>query len=388
MYNIIISFVAGLTAIGGFFGFTPTVDSPIENLGAAPIPIAGTTYNLSGAGVSSSATSITLQSLTLPQSGVELVTTDLRTGVSDKFYITIEPGNRLKQEIVSCTTVTQSSTNDTATLSGCTRGLAPIYPYTASTTYAFTHAGGAQVIFSNPPQLYNEIIAYIDNATSTGAVDASLTVKGVVEIATGAEAAAHTAVGGGSTSAYLGLTSSIASSSAASNVVVVTKTDGTIDGSFGSSPVGSITAFASSTAPTGWLLANGQSVATSTYPALYTLLGYSYGGSGANFNVPNLTGRSIVMASSTQVATTTFNRATLGSVGGETLHTQTSNELATHTHGASGTDNTAGGSTSVLRANSTTVNTGLSASTIGNAGSSLPFNVLDPYIILNYIIKY
>ena len=41
-------------------------------------------------------------------------------------------------------------------------------------------------------------------------------------------------------------------------------------------------------APTGWLWANGQSLAVASYPALYSAIGYVYGGSGANFNVPNL----------------------------------------------------------------------------------------------------
>ena len=34
--------------------------------------------------------------------------------------------------------------------------MSPITPYTASTTLAFVHAGGSQVILSDPPQLFNE----------------------------------------------------------------------------------------------------------------------------------------------------------------------------------------------------------------------------------------
>ena len=56
-------------------------------------------------------------------------------------------------------------------------------------------------------------------------------------------------------------------------------------------PVGSLQAYAGASAPTGWLLCDGTSYSTSVYPELYSVLGYTYGGSGANFNVPDLRGR-------------------------------------------------------------------------------------------------
>ena len=57
-------------------------------------------------------------------------------------------------------------------------------------------------------------------------------------------------------------------------------------------PVGSLIMFAGSSAPTGWLLCNGQSLSTTgTYAALHAAIGYTYGGSGASFNVPDLLGR-------------------------------------------------------------------------------------------------
>src|SRR3990167_1432275 len=129
----------------------------------ATLPVAGATYNLSGSGVTGSATSITLQSLTLPQTSQKLADSDF----SPTFHLTLEPGNRSRQEIVSCTTVTQNS-GGTATLSGCLRGLAPITPFTASTTLQFSHAGGSQVIFSDPPQLFNLFTAKDNTETITG----------------------------------------------------------------------------------------------------------------------------------------------------------------------------------------------------------------------------
>lgn len=55
-------------------------------------------------------------------------------------------------------------------------------------------------------------------------------------------------------------------------------------------PPGSITPYlgAATAVPTGWILANGASLSTATYPALFAAIGYNFGGSGANFSVPNL----------------------------------------------------------------------------------------------------
>src|SRR3990167_6815522 len=63
------------------------------------------TYNLSGSGVTSSATSFTLTSLILPQNDYKIHDSDL----SDTFYLTLEPGNKTRQEIVSCTNVVQNA---------------------------------------------------------------------------------------------------------------------------------------------------------------------------------------------------------------------------------------------------------------------------------------
>lgn len=126
-------------------------------------PIAGQTYTLAGSGVSSSDTSITLSSFTITQTGYEILDADM----SETFYLTLEPGSRSRQEIVSCTTVTQNA-NDTATLSGCERGLSPISPYSSSTDYAFAHSGGSTVIFSNPPQLYAQAAFKDNDETITG----------------------------------------------------------------------------------------------------------------------------------------------------------------------------------------------------------------------------
>ena len=56
-----------------------------------------------------------------------------------------------------------------------------------------------------------------------------------------------------------------------------------------SMPVGSIMWFAGSSAPNGWIACNGASYSTGTYPNLYAVIGYTYGGSGSSFNVPDIT---------------------------------------------------------------------------------------------------
>jgi microcystin-dependent protein len=53
-------------------------------------------------------------------------------------------------------------------------------------------------------------------------------------------------------------------------------------------PTGALTQFAGATAPSGFLLCEGQSVSTTTYADLFGVIGYTYGGSGASFLVPNL----------------------------------------------------------------------------------------------------
>ena len=53
---------------------------------------------------------------------------------------------------------------------------------------------------------------------------------------------------------------------------------------------GMVAAFATSTAPGGWLECNGQSISKITYPSLFSAIGYTYGGSGNSFNVPDYRG--------------------------------------------------------------------------------------------------
>lgn len=53
-------------------------------------------------------------------------------------------------------------------------------------------------------------------------------------------------------------------------------------------PTGSIIAFSTSTSPAGWLLCDGASILTTLYSELFNVIQYSYGGTGTNFNLPDL----------------------------------------------------------------------------------------------------
>lgn len=55
-------------------------------------------------------------------------------------------------------------------------------------------------------------------------------------------------------------------------------------------PPGVVLPFAGSSPPEGWLLCQGQPLNTTTYAALFAAIGYTYGGFGANFNLPDTRG--------------------------------------------------------------------------------------------------
>ena len=48
--------------------------------------------------------------------------------------------------------------------------------------------------------------------------------------------------------------------------------------------------------PMGWLRCEGQSLRVDQYQVLFAVIGYTYGGSGATFNLPNLSGRAVIGA--------------------------------------------------------------------------------------------
>lgn len=80
----------------------------------------------------------------------------------------------------------------------------------------------------------------------------------------------------------------------------------------------------------GWLLCDGRSLTVADYYLLWSVIGYSFGGSGATFNLPAAAGR-VPGVSGTGAGLTP--RVTGDMVGTET-HALTIAEMPAHTHGS------------------------------------------------------
>lgn len=192
-------------------------------------------------------------------------------------------------------------------------------------------------------------------------------------------------------------------------------------------PAGAIVAWPTSSAPSGWLLCDGAAVDRTTYAALFAVIGATYGaGDGSTtFNLPDLRGRVIVGLDAGQ---SEFDA--LGEAGGAKAHTLTESEMPAHTHVQDSHNHTqdahnhiqdahrhqtltersstTGSATTLIARTSdtsSTVNTGVNteyatptnqpatatnqAATATNqdAGGGDPHNNLQPYLVLNWVIK-
>jgi microcystin-dependent protein len=104
------------------------------------------------------------------------------------------------------------------------------------------------------------------------------------------------------------------------------------DDSFNRVPIGSINMYASTSAPTGWLLADGSAVSRTTYANLYNVIGTSYGtGNGTStFNVPNLASRfPLGYSSTTPTKTLTFASRSSNVITITGVNSHANNELQT-----------------------------------------------------------
>lgn len=97
--------------------------------------------------------------------------------------------------------------------------------------------------------------------------------------------------------------------------------------------VGTIRLFVGPFAPVNWALCNGQSLSAAKYPQLFAIIAYTYGGSGANFNVPNLTNCIAIGAG----AATSGTSYVIGQQGGTSNTVLNGSNLPAHTHLVSGT---------------------------------------------------
>ena len=161
-------------------------------------------------------------------------------------------------------------------------------------------------------------------------------------------------------------------------------------------PVGAVIAYGSSTAPHGWLNCLGQEVYRGDYPDLFAVIGTTYGvGNGTTtFNLPNLAGRVVVGQGSGSGLTS----RSMGASGGTETHALTTGEMPSHSH----TTNAVGGTLGLITADgSNTAGAGLDSSpvepnlyaapaalSIDSAGSGTAHNNMQPFAVLNYIIRY
>lgn len=184
-------------------------------------------------------------------------------------------------------------------------------------------------------------------------------------------------------------------------------------------PIGSVLPYsAASISDSNYVIANGQAISRTTYAAYFALVGTAYGtGNGTTtFNVPNLQQRVPVGVGAGY---------TIGSTGGAATHTLTLSEVPTHSHivgdpghvhpindpghnhslspyrqyaeGNGGNGNGAeltsipGGSNIYpnTQRSTTGITTTLVTSNISlfNSGGGLSHNNMQPYIVLNYIVK-
>lgn len=163
-------------------------------------------------------------------------------------------------------------------------------------------------------------------------------------------------------------------------------------------PTGSMVMYGGSSSPTGYLLCDGSAVSRTTYSALFALLSTTYGsGDGSTtFNVPDMRGRvpvgvgtgtgggsSGTGAPTGGSALTAVSRATWK---GEETHTQSIGELAAHTHGVTAFDASSAAHTAI-QGNSGGGSSGVVAGAATSTGSSTAFNVIQPVMGLNFIIK-
>lgn len=151
-------------------------------------------------------------------------------------------------------------------------------------------------------------------------------------------------------------------------------------------------AYLSANLPPGLLACDGALYDTTDYPVLFGRVGYTFGGSGSQFGVPDLRGRTVI-SSGTGTGLTPRG---LGDLGGEETHVLTVPELATHTH----TNTPHSHGVTVAAPNATTVGPGAPQPTaipfpgvtspsgviIDNTGSDTAHNNMQPFLTLGYAI--
>ena len=166
-------------------------------------------------------------------------------------------------------------------------------------------------------QLTNK--TYVDSVSGTGLLSLNNTWTGTnnftgSNLTFGAGTSA-TAVDG--LNLQVGSTSSNTLSLSATTIQTINTTNFNIGAavSFNLIPAGTIIQGLYTSAPTGYVLCDGTSYATVTLSKLFAVISYNYGGSGANFNVPDFRGAVLKGTGSQTVGGVTYTGGALSSAG-------------------------------------------------------------------------
>jgi microcystin-dependent protein len=151
------------------------------------------------------------------------------------------------------------------------------------------------------------------------------------------------------------------------------------------SPTGSVIAYTGTSSPSGWLLCDGSSVLKTTYSNLYAVIGYTFGGAGDTFSLPDYTGRFLFGGASTSSINASVDATNLDSYSGSVDTKLTVSSTPTTTTGEFYYQVYADGSKT----------TAITAITVASSGSltsgsvTLPSATFVPNSYsINYIIKY
>ena len=165
-------------------------------------------------------------------------------------------------------------------------------------------------------------------------------------------------------------------------------------------PPGAGSLYFGAVAPTGWLFCDGSAVSRTTYAALFTAIGTTFGigDNSTTFNLPDFRGR-LMMGAGTGARSgesgsgvisggTALTARTLGEWGGEETHLLTGDESGVQAHAhtvPTATDATGAGTTIANAYDASPAATVFTASQSGDAID--PHNTVPPFLVVNVIIK-
>lgn len=166
---------------------------------------------------------------------------------------------------------------------------------------------------------------------------------------------------------------------------------------------GQLVESAGTTVPAGFLACDGSAVSRTTYSALFSFIGTTWGvGDGSTtFNVPDLRGRATIgSGTGSGLTARTVGQQTIG----EENHVLTTAELAAHNHGVNindpghthstayqavignGGSNAGSGSLALSTISINSATTGITA-TSNNTGSGTAHNTMQPSAVVTKLIK-